>query len=125
MKYRLTIKGRLPGLNEYTTACRRNAFVGAKMKKESQQAVYLEVLTQLKGVRITRPVELAYTWHELNRRRDHDNVSGFGHKVIQDALVEAKVLKDDGWNEVIGYSDSFKADPKNPRIEVEIREVET
>lgn len=95
------------------------------MKKDAQKVVLLEVLKQLKGIRITRPVELAYTWYELNRRRDHDNVSGFGHKVIQDALVEAKVLKDDGWDEIIGYSDSFKTDPNNPRIEVEIREVET
>ena len=125
MEYRLIIKGRLPGLNEYTASCRRNAYAGAKMKKDAQKVVLLEALKQLRDIRITKPVELAYTWYELNRRRDHDNVSGFGHKVIQDALVEAKVLKDDGWDEIIGYSDSFKIDSKNPRIEVEIREAET
>lgn len=124
MDYRLIIKGRLPGLNEYTKECRRNAYAGAKMKKEAQRIVYLSILAQLRKVRIEKPVELAYTWCERNRRRDHDNVSGFGHKVIQDALVEAGVLKDDGWSEVVGYSDRFKVDAKEPRIEIEIREVE-
>lgn len=124
MEYRLVINGRLPGLNEYTKECRRNAYAGAKMKKEAQKAVYISIRQQLRGVRIRKPVELNYTWYERNRRRDHDNVSGFGHKVIQDALVEAAVLKDDGWDEIVGYSDSFRTCPKNPRIEVTIREAE-
>lgn len=124
MEYKLVIKGRLPGLNEYTKECRRNAYTGAKMKKEAQKDICCAILQQMRHVRIDKAVELNYTWYERNRRRDHDNVSGFGHKVIQDALVEAKVLKDDGWDEIVGYSDTFRIDPKEPRIEVEIREVE-
>lgn len=124
MEYRLVIQGRLPGLNEYTRECRMNAYAGAKMKKDAQKVVCFFILQQLRKVRIEKPVELAYTWYERNERRDHDNVSGFGHKVIQDALVEAGTLKDDGWHEIIGYSDTFKIDKEKPRIEVEIREVE-
>lgn len=36
---------------------------------------------------------MRYRWFEKDRRRDLDNVSSFGRKVIQDALVECGVLK--------------------------------
>lgn len=65
---------------------------------------------------------MRYKWFEKNRRRDLDNVSSFGRKVIQDALVQAHTLKNDGWNEITGFSDEFFVDAHNPRIEVEIEE---
>lgn len=55
-------------------------------------------------------------------RRDLDNISSFGRKVIQDALVNAAVLKGDGWKHVVGFSDRFEVDKENPRIEVRIIE---
>lgn len=58
-----------------------------------------------------------------NKRRDLDNISSFGRKVIQDALVQAKVLKNDGWKNIIRFSDDFYLDPDNPRIEVDIEEI--
>lgn len=51
-------------------------------------------------------------------------MSGFGHKVIQDALTQMHVLDNDGWANIIGFEDLFFVDNKNPRIEVEIEEVE-
>lgn len=49
-----------------------------------------------------------------------DNISSFGRKVIQDALVKTHVLQNDGWNEIIGFRDDFYIDKENPRVEVEI-----
>nr|WP_278885619.1 RusA family crossover junction endodeoxyribonuclease [[Ruminococcus] torques] len=66
---------------------------------------------------------MRYKWFEKNRRRDLDNVSSFGRKVIQDALVRAHILQNDGWKEIVGFSDEFFVDAHNPRIEVEIEEV--
>lgn len=43
--------------------------------------------------------------------------------MVQDALVSAGVLKDDGWKHVVGFSDRFDVDKANPHIEVRIREV--
>lgn len=74
-------------------------------------------------MRIEKPVFMEYLWIEPNRRRDKDNISSFGRKVIQDALVSAGVLKDDGWKHVVGFSDRFEVDKENPRIEVIIKEV--
>lgn len=66
---------------------------------------------------------MQYTWYEPDRRRDMDNISSFGRKVIQDGLVKAGVLKNDGWKQIARFSDDFFVDAKNPRIEVLIEEV--
>lgn len=61
---------------------------------------------------------------KINRYKggDLDNISSFGRKVIQDALVKTKVLQNDGWSNIIGFCDSFSVDKDNPRIEIEIEE---
>ena len=92
------------------------------MKKENEAKVLQEIYSQFGRLRITRPVTMRYMWYEPNKRRDLDNISSFGRKVIQDALVASKVLINDGWNEIKGYSDEFYVDSKNPRIEVLIEE---
>lgn len=123
MEYLLIITGKLPGLNDYIAAERANRYKGAEMKADSGNIVAVAIRRCMRGVRIDKPVEMYYTWYESNKRRDKDNVSSFGRKVIQDSLVQCGVLKDDGWKHVVGFSDRFEVDKKNPRIEVKIREV--
>ena len=120
--YHLTIPGRLPGLNEYTAASRSNKHQSARMKEEAQTLVMWHIRSQLKGVTITRPVHLSFTWFEPDRRRDRDNISSFGRKIIQDALVSGGVLYDDGWDYVVSYADDFAVDVQKPRIELVIVE---
>lgn len=79
---------------------------------------------QLRRVKIDKPVYMRYRWYEKDRRRDLDNISSFGRKVIQDALVKARVLKNDGWREIVGFRDDFFIDGNHPRIEVEIEVIE-
>lgn len=124
MEYLLIIPGALPNLNDYIAAERTNRHKGAKMKADSENIVVVAIRRCMRGVRIEKLVFMEYTWIEPSRRRDKDNISSFGRKVIQDALVSAGVLKDDGWNHVVGFSDKFEVDKENPRIEVIIREVE-
>lgn len=124
MEYKLVIPERLPNLNDYTAANRMNPYVGARMKKNAQRLCEAAVRLHLGHIRIDKPVIIHYTFYELDRRRDHDNVSAFAHKVIQDALVTCKVLKDDGWKEVLGDTNKFYVDRNNPRIEVIIEEIE-
>lgn len=122
--YRLTIPGTLPGLNEYINAERRNKYLGAKTKRQAQAVVVCCAKKQLRGVRLQKRVVMRYHWYERNRRRDMDNISSFGRKVIQDGLVTAGVLKNDGWKEIAGFSDAFAVDRKKPRIEIEIEVLE-
>lgn len=111
----------LPGLNEYIEAERKNLYKGAGMKRDWQRRVEIVLRRQIRGP-LREPVVMRYIWFEKDRRRDHDNVSSFGRKIIQDALVGIKALKNDGWNNIEGFSDSFMVDKSSPRIEIEIEE---
>lgn len=121
---KLTIPFSLPGLNEYIDAERKNRYKGADMKRKWQQLVAASLRRQLRG-KLREPVTIHYTWFEKDRRRDKDNISSFGRKVIQDALVkELKVLNNDGWANIKEFSDTFQVDKKHPRVEIEIVEAE-
>lgn len=124
MDYKFVILGKLPGLNEYTAANRTNPYKGGKMKKDGEQTVIWSIRQQIRGLHIDKPVRLHYHFFEPNRKRDLDNISAFAHKVIQDALVKCKVLNNDGWKEIVGYTDHFSCDKENPRIEVILEVVE-
>ena len=99
--YKLTIPGLLPGLNEYVDAERgaKGKYKAAAMKKQAENVIGYMIKTQLRGVRFTRPVVIHYTWIEPNRRRDKDNIA-FAKKFIQDSLVHAGVLQNDGWKHI-------------------------
>ena len=107
MEYRIIIPGRLDNLNDYISAERTNRFKGAKMKGDNQERVFQEACIQLGDVHINGPV----------------NISSFGRKVIQDAIVQAGILPDDGWKYIKGFTDEFYVDKEYPRIEVTITEL--
>lgn len=123
MVVKLMIPGKLDNLNDYITACRTNQYKGAKVKHKNENRVIQAIYEQLGRLRIKKPVYMTYTWYEPNKRRDLDNVSSFGRKVIQDALVETRVLENDGLKNIVGFQDNFYIDADNPRVEVVIREV--
>ena len=52
------------------------------------------------------------------------NIAAFGVKVIEDALVNLQILKDDGWKYIEGYSLDFGIDKARPRVEIEITDGE-
>lgn len=117
------IPGRLPGKNEYTNACRKNRYAGAKMKRDAQNLVGWAIrkanLKPMSGL-----VDVHFNWIEPNKRRDKDNIRG-ADKFILDALVELAIIKDDGWRYVNDFSDSYDVDKENPRIVVTLEEIST
>ena len=117
---RFIISGRLPSLNDYTKANRGNKYAGNTLKQDTQQLISLYIP---KWVTIEKPVTIEFRWYEQNTKRDLDNVA-FAKKFILDALVNKGILVDDGWKQVVGFSDEFYVDKKNPRIEVDIHEQE-
>ena len=123
MRYKLTIQGRLKTYNDYILACRGNKYKGAAFKNNEQAICYGYILEQLQRLKINKRVWIDYHWYEPTRTRDKDNLSSWGRKVIQDALVKAGTLKNDGWSEIEGFSDYFYVDCDNPRIEIIITEI--
>ena len=117
MTQTFTIHDRLPGMNEYTTQQRRNRYAGNLMKRTAQKAIEWEIrAAKLKPIK--SPVTIKYTFYEPNKRRDKDNIAGFAHKVIQDALVTCGIIKDDGWDYIVGFEDRFEIDRKQSHIDV-------
>lgn len=111
------IEGRLPSLNEYIDACRKNRYEGAKMKRQSEQLIWLYIrwLPEFK-----EPVTIHFHWVEENKKRDPDNVAA-GKKFVLDALVESGKLKDDGPKYVKGFVDTFEYG-KTSKVVLTIRE---
>lgn len=124
MKYKLTIPGRFPSMNQFIEANRTHKQKGNQMKQTAQNEISFYILDQFKRLRINKPIYIKYRFYEPNKKRDLDNISSFFHKVFQDALVGCRIIMNDSWYYIVGFSDEFYVDNKNPRIEIEIEEKE-
>ena len=131
MTYKFTIMGTLANLNDYLKAERVSFSKGGKLntkgnilKHQSQDFIITQIRRDLRGLRISKPVKIHYRFYEPNMKRDLDNVMSFAMKVTQDSLVLAKVLENDGWNNIQGISAEFYVDALKPRIEVFLIEQE-
>ena len=60
-------------LNEYTKACRNNKYIGAKMKQEIEENVWVYIKQQMKSTKIDSPVKINFTWIEENKKRPKFN----------------------------------------------------
>ena len=118
----MIIPGRFPGLNDFIYECKtkNGKWNGGNAMKQRDQRTICQYIP--KGLTFKRPIFIEYTFYEPNARRDKDNISGYFHKVFQDALVQSGVIKDDGWKYISGMADYFAIDRKFPRIEIFIKE---
>lgn len=89
------------------------------MKRKDQDYIVRHV----PKVKFKKRIFIEYNFFEPNTRRDKDNISGYFHKVFQDALVQAGCIPDDGWKYIRGMADYFDVDKNNPRVEIWIEEV--
>lgn len=119
-EYSITIPGKFPSMNQFINANRTNVHKGNKMKQDSQNEIALYLLEQLHRVHFDEPVYLRYRFYEQNKKRDLDNISSYFHKVFQDTLVQCRIVRNDSWEYIVGFSDEFFIDNKNPRIEIDI-----
>ena len=116
---KIEIPYKFPSLNEYTAACRGNAYGGASMKKKVQKEIspYIMQLPKFEN-----PVFIHFHWVEGNNRRDYDNIS-WNHKFILDSMVECGKLKDDNRKCVLGSTDTFSVENGVYKVILEISEV--
>ncbi len=122
MTYKFIINQKLPSFNDYIKACRTNKYVGAKMKEKVEQEIWYYIISQLKNIKIKKPIIIHFTWIEENKRRDLDNIA-FAKKFILDALQKAGVLENDNQKYVKGFTDKFLYE-KQARVIIEMEEIE-
>ena len=125
-KQEFTIPGRLPAMNEIISANRTNRYRGAQQKVLEGLRVRAAI-RQAALTRMDRPVRITTRFYERDHRRDPDGVFSGGWKFILDALQQEGIIGNDNqlW---LGGNMPLKPelyiDRDNPRIEVEIEEVE-
>ena len=98
----LTLIGQLPRMNEFAGDQRKWAYYN--LKKKAEALIGQEIMVQK-----LKPMEFAYfsfIWFEPNRKFNPDNIMS-SQKFVLDALVKSKIIKNDGWSEVLGLSHSF------------------
>lgn len=116
------IEGRLPGLNEMIDAAKQGK--GKYQPYSIMKQTYTDTVAWLaKKLPAYEKVALIITWHEPDQRRDPDNIMA-GQKFILDGLVAAGTIPNDSQKYVRGIVHRFKVDRKNPRVEVEIVDME-
>ncbi len=116
---KLKIPGRLPGFNDIIDAAKRNLHEYARIK-ETYTAMVAWLAKKLPPY---EKVALVITWYEPDRRRDPDNIMA-GQKFILDGLVAAGTIPNDSQKHIKGIVHRFRVDSKDPRVEVEIIDME-
>ena len=104
VKVTCVIQMKLPSLNEYIRAERTNRYMGANMKRSTQDGIAWFIR---KLPKFEKPVFIHFHWVEKTSKRDLDNIA-FAKKFILDALVENGKLKDDSQKYVKGFTDTFE-----------------
>lgn len=101
---KVEIQAKLPSCNNYINANRNNRYLGANMKRKTEELIYYYI----KDLPVfDKPIKINFIWVEENKRRDLDNIC-FAKKFILDALVKAGKLKDDNRNNVYAFTDTFR-----------------
>lgn len=114
----LWIPGPVWAQNEMIAAAKKaRGRVYAAKKREWTNLVKL--LAKATGLRPVARAHVTFDFRELARRRDPDNLRS-SSKWILDGLVAAGVLPDDGWDEIAGFSDTWRVDKAKPGVLVTI-----
>jgi Holliday junction resolvase RusA-like endonuclease len=117
MKQTFFIVGKLPGANECLWKHWR---VFDRLKKQHQ--IFIRSAIRHRKVKPMAYAAVTLEWHEPDQRRDFDNIM-FGQKFILDALVQEKILKDDGWGEIVSISHRVVLDAGNPGVWVTLEKL--
>ena len=117
VEFTFEIKGKMPSLNEYDSQ-HSHYRVAAQMKKHWTELIAVQAGIAAQG-RKYLAITVDIQWIEPNKRRDKDNIA-FAKKFIFDGLVLAEIIPNDGWANVVNWTESFKVDTKNPRVLVTV-----
>ena len=78
----------------------------------------------LPAVHIDKPIRCTYHIYTADKRHDRSNLYSAIEKSFLDALQIAKVIRNDGWDDVLDSIFHTEVDKENPRIVVEIEALE-
>lgn len=125
-QHKITILGFDSGLNEVLNGVHydyRTKRIVNPVKKHNDELIIKQLRFKLKD-KITTPIVIHYRIYAKDKRRDRMNIASAFDKSFEDALQKAGMIANDNWVSVYGATFEFHIDKENPRVEVEIEEVE-
>ena len=93
------------------------------VKSENDKVCRLAIQKYMRGVKIDKPIRCTYMIYAGDKRHDRGNLACAVEKSFLDALQEMKVIKNDGFDDVLDSVFHTELCRDNPRIEVIIEEV--
>ena len=75
------------------------------------------------NVRLKTPIAIEYRIYAKDKKHDRMNLASCLDKCFCDALQTMKILKNDGFDEVVDVKFEVLLDRENPRAEIQITEV--
>lgn len=113
----------LKGLNELLGARLYNPRTKryANSVKTSNDRTCLKAIKKcLPAVHIDKPIKCTFCIYAADKMHDRGNLCSAAEKSFLDALQLAKVIKNDGWDDVYDSVFHTNIDKENPRVVVEI-----
>lgn len=124
--YKFTVRGILPDLNQEIKAAgsilfqkgKRKVTGYSKFKKQHDNNVMLQLLSQMRGVQIKAGFSIVLQWYCVDKMKDKDNIA-FAIKYILDGMQLAGLIPNDGWRQLSGsIHHDFFIDKSNPRVDI-------
>ena len=130
MKYKVVVPNWTSGLNELLNHQEKRWDPRLKkMRVYNTEKVKNERLIRqclqkqgLDKVRIEKPIAIHYKIYAPNRKHDRQNLGSCLDKCFCDAMQTLKILKNDGWNNIISIMFDYDVDARDPRAEITITE---
>ena len=117
----------LKGLNELLGARLYNPRTKrytSSVKTSNDRTCLKAIKKCLPSVHIDKPIRCTYHIYTADKRHDRSNLYSAIEKSFLDALQIAKVIRNDGWDDVLDSVFHTEVDKENPRIVVEIEALE-
>ena len=94
------------------------------VKASNDKVCLCAIRKYIPKVKIDKPIRCTYYIYAQDKRHDRGNLYSATEKSFLDALQQAKVISNDGFDNVMDSRFFTEVDRNNPRIEVVIEEVD-
>lgn len=132
MKYKVVIPNWISGLNEllnhqekrYDPRLKKMRVYNTEKVKNEKLIRQCLLKQGMEKVRIDKPIAIHYLIYAKDRKHDRQNLGSCLDKCFCDAMQTMKILKNDGWNDIVEIRFDYGVDSKNPRAEICITELD-
>ena len=128
MRYKVVIPNWVSGLNEllnhqekrWDPRLKKMRVYNTEKVKNERLIRQCLIKQNMEKVRIEKPIAIHYKIYAKDKKHDRQNLGSCLDKCFCDALQTMKILKNDGWNDIVALKFDYDVDGKNPRAEIVI-----